>query len=123
MLESKKYPDIDFQLEFEEMIARVVGVGIAYYAPRFMRCECVVVVLCANEISEDMLYCILEWETRIVHETAYNANCMRYVWPRHDHSVHQGTNSRCVMYRLHMIPLRTGCQCVLCYRVLHRVTS
>ena len=59
-----------------------------------------------------MLNCVPMRSTGIVHESADDSYGMRNVRPCRDHRVHQGAYCRCIRYRLHIFPLRTGCRAV-----------
>ena len=63
-------------------------------------------------ISEHMLNCVPMRSAGIVHESADDSYIMRNIRLCRDHRVHQGAYCKCIQYRLHIFPLRTGCQAV-----------
>ena len=57
-----------------------------------------------------MLDCVTVWSVGVVHESTEDSYGMRNIRPCRDHCVHQGAYYRCIRYRLHIFPLRTGCR-------------
>ena len=59
-----------------------------------------------------MLDCVLVRSTGVVHESADDSYGVRNIKPCCDHCVHKGADCRCIWYRVHIFPLRTGCRAV-----------
>ena len=59
-----------------------------------------------------MLNCVPMRSVGIVHESANDSYGVRNIRPCRDHHVHQRAYGRCIRYRLHIFPLRTGCRAV-----------